>query len=130
MTTISQSGGRERPSGGKRIESISWLLMRYSGILLIPLVWIHVLIQDVLVGAHAIDLDYVAMRWAMLGWRIYDITLLAFAFAHGMNGFRGVLDDYITNPTLVRIMNAVLFLVWIIISVIGAVAIVAGVRTP
>jgi succinate dehydrogenase / fumarate reductase membrane anchor subunit len=104
--------------------------MRYSGILLIPLVWIHVLIQDVLVGAHAIDLDYVAMRWATLGWRIYDIALLAFAFAHGMNGFRGVLEDYVTNPTRLRIINSVLFLAWVIISAVGAVAIIAGVSAP
>jgi succinate dehydrogenase / fumarate reductase membrane anchor subunit len=69
--------------------------MRYSGLLLIPLAWGHVLIQDVLVGVHRIDLDYVAMRWAMLGWRVFDFLLLAFAFAHGMNGLRQVLNDYI-----------------------------------
>ncbi len=104
--------------------------MRYSAIVLIPLVWIHVLIQDVLVGAHAIDLDYVAMRWATLGWRIYDIALLSFAFAHGMNGFRGVIEDYVSHPTRVRIINTVLFLAWVIISAIGAVAVIAGVQAP
>src|SRR3990172_5355027 len=79
----------------KNFETTAWLFMRYSGLLLIPLVWVHVLIQDVLVGVHAIDLDYVELRWATLGWRVYDIALLAFAFAHGMNGLRNVMQDYV-----------------------------------
>ena len=66
-------------------ESIAWKWMRYSGLLLIPLSWGHVLIQDVLVGVHQIDIDYVAMRWATLGWRVYDFLLLAFAFI-SLNG--------------------------------------------
>ena len=58
---------QSRLANVRTLESWAWLFMRYSGILLIPLVWIHVAIQDVLVGVHAIDLDYVAMRWATLG---------------------------------------------------------------
>lgn len=128
MATMSQASTEQtNPVGG--VERISWLLMRYSGILLIPLVWIHVLIQDVLVGVHAIDIDYVAMRWAILGWRIYDIALLSFAFAHGMNGLRGVLEDYITNEKFMRGLTIFLFLAWLAISAIGAIAIVGGVQS-
>ncbi|MEW6568796.1 MAG: succinate dehydrogenase [Chloroflexota bacterium] len=102
--------------------------MRYSAVLLIPLVWIHVLIRDVLVGVHRIDLDYVAMRWASLAWRAYDIALLAFAFAHGMNGLRNVLHDYIADPHRQWWIDRLLLLGWLAISAIGAVAIVGGVR--
>ena len=109
-------------------EGRAWVWMRYSGIALIPLAWIHVLIQDVLVGVHAIDLDYVAMRWATLGWRIYDIALLAFAFAHGMNGLRNILSDYVHAPGARRLVNALLLAGWLVISAIGAAAIVGGVR--
>jgi succinate dehydrogenase / fumarate reductase membrane anchor subunit len=87
-----------------------------------------VLIQDVLIGVHRIDIDYVAMRWAVLGWRIYDVFILGFAFAHGMNGLRQVLDDYIHNETLRRLVSWLLLLVWALITAIGAVAIVGGVR--
>jgi succinate dehydrogenase / fumarate reductase membrane anchor subunit len=104
--------------------------MRYSGVLLIPLVWIHVAIQDVLVGVHAIDLDYVAMRWATLGWRIYDIALLSLAFAHGMNGLRTVLRDYIHSAIARRRLDWGLLLSWAVITAIGAVGIVGGVRAP
>jgi succinate dehydrogenase / fumarate reductase membrane anchor subunit len=112
------------------LETLAWQFMRYSGVLLIPLVWIHVLLQDVLVGVHAIDLDYVAMRWATLGWRLYDIALLAFTFAHGMNGLRTVLHDYIHPPAHRRRTDALLLAVWFLISAVGAVAIVGGVRSP
>ncbi len=109
-------------------ESIAWKWMRYSGLLLIPLAWIHVLIQDVLVGVHQIDLNYVATRWAFLGWRVYDFALLSFAFAHGVNGFRQVLDDYLRGENNRRAVSWILFIFWLVISLIGAIAIIGGVR--
>ena len=111
-------------------EAVAWRWMRYSGLLLIPLAWGHVLIQDVLVGVHRIDLDYVAMRWAMLGWRVFDFLLLAFAFAHGMNGLRQVLNDYILNEKWRRAISWSLLLVWLVISLIGGLALVGGVQRP
>jgi succinate dehydrogenase / fumarate reductase membrane anchor subunit len=103
--------------------------MRYSGLLLIPLAWLHVLIQDVLVGVHAMDINYVAMRWANLGWRVYTFSLLAFAFAHGVNGLRQVLFDYIRGEQNRRRTGWALLIFWLVISLIGAIAIIGGVRT-
>ena len=111
-------------------ESWAWKWMRYSGLLLIPLAWGHVLIQDILVGVHSIDLDYVAMRWASLGWRVYDFLLLTFAFAHGVNGLRQVINDYIYQDNVRRNFAWFLFVFWLILSLIGAVAIIGGVREP
>lgn len=127
MTTTEGSRQVEVP---KNFETYAWLFMRYSAILLIPLVWIHVLINDVLVGVHAIDLDYVAMRWAITGWRIYDMALLAFAFAHGVNGLRTVLRDYVHRPGARRVLDWALLIGWLLISAIGAFAIIGGVRMP
>ncbi len=112
------------------VETIAWKWMRYSGIALIPLAWIHVAINDVIVGVHQIDINYVAMRWATLGWRIFDIALLGFAFAHGVNGLRQVLNDFIKNPSLQRTVAWLLLVFWLVITAIGAVAIIAGVRQP
>jgi succinate dehydrogenase / fumarate reductase, membrane anchor subunit len=111
-------------------ENVAWRWMRYSAFLLIPLAWGHVILQDVLVGVHAIDLNYVAARWASLGWRVYDTALLAFAFAHGMNGLRQVLDDYVHTDRARRTTSWGLFIVWLVITLIGAIAIVGGVQTP
>ncbi|MCK5315303.1 MAG: hypothetical protein KAJ53_09285 [Anaerolineales bacterium] len=111
-------------------EGLAWKWMRYSGLLLIPLAWGHVLIQDVLVGVHQIDLDYVALRWATLGWRVYDFLLLAFAFAHGVNGLRQVLNDFIKNKRTMRLVSWLLLVFWLVLSLIGAMAIVGGVQQP
>jgi succinate dehydrogenase / fumarate reductase membrane anchor subunit len=110
----------------KNYETFAWKWMRYSGILLIPLVWIHVLIQDVLVGVHAIDLDYVVQRWGMLGWQVYDILLLAFTFAHGMNGLRQVANDFLQTEKSQKVAAWALFVLWLVISAIGATAIIAA----
>lgn len=109
-------------------ESIAWKWMRYSGILLIPLAWIHVALQDVIVGVHQINLSYVAARWAFAGWRIYDFFLLAFAFAHGVNGLRQVLRDYVKSDTAMNRISWILLIFWAVISLLGAVAIIGGVR--
>lgn len=109
-------------------ESVAWKWMRYTGVLLIPLAWIHVAIQDVIVGVHAIDINYVALRWANIGWQIYDILLLSFAFAHGMNGLRQVSFDFFHTDKARRNLNILLFLLWIVVTIIGAFAIIAGAR--
>lgn len=127
-TTI-ESGVR-KVTVPRNYERIAWNWMRYSGVLLIPLVWIHTILQDVIVGVHAIDLDYVAMRWATLGWRVFDAALLGFAFAHGMNGLRQVLYEYFLAPKTRRTISIVLLVAWFTITLIGAIALVFGVRQP
>lgn len=114
----------------RNYERIAWNWMRYSGVLLIPLVWIHTILQDVIVGVHRIDLDYVALRWASIGWRAYDIALLGFAFAHGMNGLRQVLYEYFHAPKARRTVSITILVAWFTITLIGALAIILGVRQP
>lgn len=113
----------------KNREMTAWKWMRYSGLLLIPLAWGHVLIQDILVGVDNIDLDYVSMRWASLGWRIYDFFLLVFALAHGINGLRQIVLDYVAKK-YIRLVNQALAVSGLVIVLIGMVALVGGVRQP
>jgi succinate dehydrogenase cytochrome b556 subunit len=107
----------------RTLETYGWMFMRWSGALLIPLVWGHVLIQDVLIGVHTITLNYVQLRWGQLLWQVYDIALLAFAFGHGMNGVRGVVEDYIHHPGWLKAIKFLIFWGWVLITVIGAWAI-------
>lgn len=113
----------------KNHEMTAWKWMRYSGLLLIPLAWGHVLIQDVLVGVDRIDLNYVSMRWAYLGWRIYDFLLLVFALAHGMNGLRQVVLDFVSKKNM-RLVNQASFVFLLVMVLIGLIALVGGVRQP
>ncbi|MEN4010804.1 MAG: hypothetical protein ROW48_02090 [Bellilinea sp.] len=108
-------------------ETVAWKWMRYSAFMLIPLVWGHAVLQDVVVGVHAMDLGYVADRWASLFWRVYDALLLGFAMAHGMNGARQVLSDFVRGEMGRKIVNWVTFIVWFVVTLIGAIALVGGV---
>jgi succinate dehydrogenase / fumarate reductase, membrane anchor subunit len=132
MTTNTTAEGRsssQKVEVPRNYEVTAWRFMRYSGILLIPLVWIHTILQDVIVGVHAIDLDYVAARWANTGWRVYSAALLGFAFAHGVNGLRQVLFDFFHTPRSRRNLSWALLLFWLVVTAIGAAAIIGGVRT-
>jgi succinate dehydrogenase / fumarate reductase membrane anchor subunit len=93
-------------------DHIAWKWMRYSALLLIPLVWFHVILQDVIVGVHAMDLNYVA----------------GFAMAHGINGVRQVANDFIKGERARVVVSWLLFIFWLVITGIGAVALIAGVR--
>jgi succinate dehydrogenase / fumarate reductase, membrane anchor subunit len=105
-------------------DTIAWKWMRYSGLLLIPLVWGHIILQDVVVGVHAIDADYVSARLSMTFWQVYDILLLGFAFAHGVNGLRQVLRDYVKSDRAMRIISISLLVGWAVLTFIGGYAII------
>jgi succinate dehydrogenase / fumarate reductase membrane anchor subunit len=113
-------------------ETVAWKWMRYSAVALIPLVWIHVLIQDIIVGANAISETeggaflYAINRWGNPLWITYDILLLAFAFAHGMNGLRQVALDFFHSDTARKTVSWIIFILWLVVSIIGAYAIVAA----
>ncbi len=112
----------------QNFEITSWKWMRYSAIALLPLVWIHVLIKDVIVGVHNIDIFYVQDIWAIWGWKVYDVLLLTFTFAHGVNGLRNVSIDFIHSLKGRKIADWLLILLWLAVSGIGALAIIAGAR--
>ncbi len=112
------------------LELFAWKWMRYSAFLLIPLVWIHSIIQALVAGGHNLSLNYVSMRWAMWGWRVYDIFLLAFAFSHGMNGLRQVLNDFAKTDNSRYTLTRILFLIWALLTGLGAAAIIGGVKAP
>ena len=128
MATTTQAIRKVKVKGN--FEGLAFQFMRLSALLLIPLVWGHVLIQDVVVGVHNMDLGYVAERWASVFWRTYDALLLGFTFAHGVLGLRQVLNDFIHGDTGRKVLNWGLFAFWLIIFGIGAVALIAGVNQP
>ncbi|MBP7690771.1 MAG: succinate dehydrogenase, cytochrome b556 subunit [Anaerolineales bacterium] len=113
---------------GRNIETWSWLFMRWSGGILLVLIWIHVLANALLTGAHHIDLNYVAERWAQpLNWGA-TFTVLALAVLHGFNGLRAVLADYIHGAAANKAVTVGLIALWLVLTALGAYALLAGVR--
>lgn len=89
-------------------ERFAYLFMRLSGIGLIFLAVGHVTIQLILNDVHSLDLQFVADQWDDWGWKAYDMLLLFFALAHGLNGLRNILEDYIHSKAITRAINTVL----------------------
>jgi succinate dehydrogenase / fumarate reductase membrane anchor subunit len=81
------------------------------------------LLQHVLRDVHNLTLQTVQDIWRSWGWRAYDLVLLIFAIAHGFNGLRQVLEDYIHNPRHVKIVQRVLVVVIVLTIIWSAVAI-------
>jgi succinate dehydrogenase / fumarate reductase membrane anchor subunit len=119
---------KRHASSTSTFEIKAWTYMRLSAILLVPLVWIHTLINTLIIGAENISLDFVAMRWASIGWRVYDILLLTFAFSHGVSGLRQVLIDFTSNSMSRKALNLVMLFFWLVLSIIGAAGIIGGIE--
>ena len=79
-------------------ETWSWFFMRISGLVLLFLALIHFAITHILHDVVDTNYNFVAHRWHNLGWRIFDWSLLALALAHGINGLRLIIDDYVRKP--------------------------------
>ncbi len=94
------------------LERWAFLFMRLSGIMLLLLAVGHLLLQHVFRDVHNLTLQVVQDIWRSWGWRAYDLLLLGFAVIHGFNGLRQVLEDYIHNPSTVKIIK------WILVAAI------------
>lgn len=111
-------------------EARWWWGMRITGILMVLFVFPHVIWQDVIVGVDEIDTQYVARMWSYWFIRVFDFLLLFTTFTHGMMGLRQVLMDFIHSPSARRVTTWILVVLWLVISIIGTVAIIGGVRLP
>ncbi|MDR2703366.1 MAG: succinate dehydrogenase [Cellulomonadaceae bacterium] len=97
---------RLRPSR----ESVGWEFMRVSGAFLIALVAFH-LITNVLMGAgvRQINFAFVAGKWASPFSQIATFLLLVLTVTHGANGVRSVIQDYVRNSSVSRILLFALY---------------------
>jgi len=114
--------GRPRP--GNNFELYSWFFMRISGLLLILLVIGHMVIMHIINNVDVIDYDFVAARWASIGWRAYDWLLLFLALLHGANGVRVVIDDYVRRKGWKVFTVAVLYTFTFILLILGSLVII------
>lgn len=120
MTTV---GARPRPTGG--FELWAWVFMRVSGLLLLGLALGHLAIMHLLTSVEQINYAFVATRFAKLGWRVYDLVLLALALLHGLNGLRTILDDYLHAPRARRVALVLLSGLGVTLLALGAWVIIA-----
>jgi succinate dehydrogenase / fumarate reductase, membrane anchor subunit len=83
------------PRAQGSFELYAWFFMRVSGVVMLLIAVGHLTYMHLVVGVNNIDYAWILQRWTNPFWRLYDWLLLAFALAHGTNGIRTVMDDYV-----------------------------------
>jgi succinate dehydrogenase / fumarate reductase, membrane anchor subunit len=123
--TIDAPRSTRAPKRGTNWEKWGWLYMRGSGILLIVLIFGHLftnLIADQ-GGVKAIDFAFVAGKWASPFWQVWDTLMLWLALIHGSNGMRTIVNDYVSNLTLRRVMIVALLVSSAVLILLGTLVI-------
>jgi succinate dehydrogenase / fumarate reductase membrane anchor subunit len=101
-------------------EKWGWLYMRYSGVLLLVLIFGHLFINLYSgEGIKAIDFAFVAGKWADPFWQVYDVTMLWLALIHGTNGMRTIVNDYTERETVRVRLNYTLWIVCGALIILG-----------
>ena len=112
-----------------RTEFYSWLFFRVSGLLLVFLALGHFLIMHAFNSILDVDYRFVAQRWQVPAWRIYDWLLLALALLHGFNGLRVVVNEHIASASLRRVLQPMVATATLLFLTLGTFVLVAF-RTP
>jgi succinate dehydrogenase / fumarate reductase membrane anchor subunit len=101
-------------------EKWGWLYMRYSGALLLILIFGHIFINLFSgEGIKQIDFAFVAGKWANPFWQVYDVLMLWLALIHGTNGMRTIVNDYTEREGLRKMLNTTLWVVCGLLIVLG-----------
>ncbi|MFQ5400858.1 MAG: succinate dehydrogenase, hydrophobic membrane anchor protein [Anaerolineae bacterium] len=119
MTTIDNTLTRRTVQVQSNFERYAFLFMRLSGVALLVLAVGHMILQHVFNSSHSLTLRFVAEQWNSWGWKAYDMLLLIFAFSHGINGLRNVLEDYIHNRRTVKVINTFLA-IFVVVTILWA----------
>jgi len=101
-------------------ESLGWVFLRISGLLLIGLIAFHI-ITNVLMGdgVRQINFAFVAGKWANPFSQILTFLLLILAVAHGATGVRTVIQDYVQTHTAQKILTAILHIAAAALFILG-----------
>lgn len=90
---------------GSNLEKWGWIYMRASGVLLIVLIFGHLFVNLMTgEGIHQIDFAFVAGKLASSFWQWWDVLMLWLALIHGANGMRTIVNDYVGNATVRKIL--------------------------
>jgi succinate dehydrogenase / fumarate reductase membrane anchor subunit len=108
----------------QNFETWSWFFMRVSGLVLVFLALTHFALTHIINDVVETDAEFVAERWDNPLWRLFDWTLLALALAHGLNGLRWIIDDYVRSNGRRALVKSVLYTVTGVLFAYGTFTIV------
>ncbi|MHA7238971.1 succinate dehydrogenase hydrophobic membrane anchor subunit [Arthrobacter sp. TMS1-12-1] len=115
---------RSRTTASSNRELMAWLFMRWSGALLVVLIFVHLFVNLMLGdGINQIDFAFVAGKWAHPFWQWFDLLMLWLAMLHGTNGLRVIIDDYADTARTRLWLKGVLLVCSAAIIVLGSLVI-------
>ena len=127
-----QSSRRIRPAMGT-FEYGMWLLTRLSGLGMILLAAVNLAMAFIMGGRTLLDLPAtirwmffpnpnhvidsnipdVTVGWSNAFWQIFSTIIIFLAAAHGINGVRMVIEDFIERRQIVYALRGLFFVLWI-----------------
>ena len=121
MTTIDSPRTPAQPKARRfNVEKWGWIYMRFSGIILVVLIFGHLFVNLVAgEGVKAIDFAFVAGKLAQPFWVVWDTLLLWLALIHGANGMRTIVNDYANTPRLRKLLLGAIGISTAILLILG-----------
>ena len=127
-----QNSRRVRPAIGT-FEYGMWLFTRLSGLGMILLAAVNLAMAFIMDGRTLLDLPAtirwmffpnpnhvvnsnipdVTVGWSNAFWQIFSTIIIFLAAAHGLNGLRMVIEDYVERRQIVYALRGLLFVLWI-----------------
>jgi succinate dehydrogenase / fumarate reductase membrane anchor subunit len=113
------SSGRVRPRGSRR-ETISWYLMRLTGVALFVLALAHFSILHFVFDPAEQTAEFIATeRWNRIFWRAFDWVLLMTVLFHSFVGMRTVVLDYVHRPAIRMLVVYLLYGIAALLFILG-----------
>ncbi len=104
-----------------------WFLQRLTGLLLVPVVLLHVWVThySFVGGFHKAEVDYqmVASRLASPAWKVIDLLFLAIVLYHGLRGVWVIVQEGIRRPWLRTSLFCLALFLGIALAILGTVTI-------
>lgn len=95
--TVANSEGSSPRRGTRRRSPVSptYVLIRGTGLLLVVLALGHFCLTHIITDVADTDGDFIARRWADVGWVVWDAALLLAALGHSAAGLAALVRDYL-----------------------------------
>jgi succinate dehydrogenase / fumarate reductase membrane anchor subunit len=91
---------------------------------------VHFSITHIVNDVVDTDYDFVAERWHNPAWRLFDWLLLVLALAHGANGLRWIVDDYVRRAGPRKAVKGLVYGLTAVLMVVGTVTILVFPTRP
>lgn len=107
---------------------MSWFLQRLTGILLAPILLVHLLTMH-RYHEHGLAFEKVTALFANPYWKVLESVFLVAALYHGLIGVHLMFQDYIRRPGLRLVLYSLVVLAGVTLLAFGLVTIFS-VRAP